>query len=136
VCVPRAELVLQLRRALASEPGVELALLFGSRAEGREGPASDVDVALRAPGVDALDLAGRLSLALGIEVDVSDVDAAGYPMLRELVEHSIVVAEARPGTAALWRSHALATLDTDRVWFERMRDAYLARTAASMSRAT
>jgi hypothetical protein len=64
---------------------------------------------------------------------VVDLDAVGYPMLRELVAHGVVVAERVPGAAALWRSHALATLDTDRVWFERMRDAYLARVAHGAS---
>jgi uncharacterized protein YutE (UPF0331/DUF86 family)/predicted nucleotidyltransferase len=123
----------ELRRALAAETRVDLALLFGSRTTGRHRPDSDVDLAVRAAGADTLDLARRLSLALGAEADVVDLDSVGYPMLRELVAHGVVVAERVPGAAARWRSHALATLDTDRVWFERMRDAYLARVAHGAS---
>ena len=132
--VNEARIVADLRDALRAEPRVELALVFGSRAKGRERPDSDLDLALRAPGVDTLDLARRLSLALGIEVDIIDLDAAGYPMLLELVEHSIVVAERAPGAAAIWRSQALATLETDRPWFGRMRDGYLAAVARGSRR--
>jgi predicted nucleotidyltransferase len=119
----------ELRCALALEHGVELVLLFGSRAKGRGRSDSDVDIAVRASGVDLIDLARRISLALGVEVDLIDLESAGYPMLRELVTHGIVVAERVPGAAARWRSRALATLETDRPWFERMRNAYLARIA-------
>jgi predicted nucleotidyltransferase len=120
-----------IRRALEIEGGVELALLFGSRATGRARLGSDVDLAVRAPPTDRVDLTQRLSLVLGLEVDIIDIDAVGYPMLRELVSHGIVVSERASGVAARWRSHALATLETDRVWFERMRDAYLARVAGA-----
>jgi hypothetical protein len=40
------------------------------------------------------------------------------------------VHERRRGTAATWRAHALADLETDAPWFARMRDAWLARVAA------
>ncbi len=110
-----------------------LALLFGSRATGRSRPGSDVDIAVRASGADPLDLGRRLALALGVEVDVIDLDDVGYPMLRELVDHGVVVAERVPGAGAAWRSQALVTLDTDRRWYERMRDAYLARVSGGAS---
>jgi predicted nucleotidyltransferase len=123
----------RLRRALADESSVALALLFGSRATGRSRPGSDVDIAVRASGADPLDLGRRLALALGVEVDVIDLDDVGYPMLRELVDHGVVVAERVPGAGAAWRSQALVTLDTDRRWYERMRDAYLARVSGGAS---
>lgn len=119
----------RVRAALLQEPEVELAFLFGSRALGRASPASDADLAVDAHGADLLALAGRLSLALGVEVDVVDLEAAGYPLLGEVVKHGIVVAEKRRGAAAAWRSGTLAMLETDRPWYARMRDAYLARLA-------
>jgi predicted nucleotidyltransferase len=129
-----ASVVSQLRAALSAESDVQLAVLFGSRAKGRQAPDSDVDLAVRAPGLDVLDLARRLSLALGFEVDLVDLDAAGYPMLRELVETGVLVAERSPGSAARWRAHALAALETDLPWYRRMRDAYLAHAARGTRR--
>ena len=127
----RVSLAVRLRTALQAHPGVTLALLFGSRAAGRPRPDSDVDLAVRAHRVDLLALASRLSLELGVEVDVVDLEAAGYPLLSRIVEQGVVVAERRPGAAALWRAHAILSLETDRPWYARMRDAYLARLAGA-----
>lgn len=41
----------------------------------------------------------------------------------------VVVAEHPRGAAAAWRTRAILQLETDRVWWERMRDAYLRRLA-------
>jgi len=68
-------------QALSGRRDVRLAILFGSQARGEAGPASDVDVAVQAPGVDLLALAATLSLAVGREVDVVALDAAGVPLL-------------------------------------------------------
>jgi predicted nucleotidyltransferase len=124
------ELFTKLREALEREPAVALALVFGSRARGRERADSDLDLAVHGAAVDPLGLGARLSLALGVEVDVLDLEQVTYPLLRELVEHARVVMERPAGAAAAWRSRAIATIETDRPWFERMRDAYLARLAA------
>lgn len=120
-----------LREALEGQAGLELAFLFGSHATGREHEGSDVDLAIRARGVALLEVARRVSLAVGLEVDVVDLDAVGYPLLREIVEQGVLVAESSAGAAARWRAHALVDLETDRPWFERMRDGYLARAAGN-----
>jgi len=91
---------------------------------------SDVDVAVNAAGADLLDLTARLSKATGMEVDVVDLAHAGVPLLARIVREGILVHEARPGTAATWRAHALADLETDLPWFARMREAWLAHVAA------
>jgi predicted nucleotidyltransferase len=119
-----------VRLTLKHRPDVRLALLFGSVARGTANTSSDVDVAVVAPGVDRLTLARDLSLAIGREVDVVDLAGAGYPLLSAIVRDGVVVAEHSPGAEARWRTHALITLDNDRVWFERMRDGYLAQLAA------
>lgn len=125
-----SDLVARLRHVLASRLDVRLALLFGSVARGVAGAGSDVDLAVDAPGVDRLALARDVSLALGREADVVDLADAGYPLLAAIVRDGIVVAEHERGAAARWRTHALITLDNDRAWYERMRDAYLAHLAA------
>jgi predicted nucleotidyltransferase len=118
-----------LRRVLATQEGVWLALLFGWEARGQAGPGSDVDVAVLGRGVDRLTLAAALSRAAGREVDVVDLVDPGVPLLEELVRDAVVVWEATPGAGALWRSRALAQLETDGPWYARMRDAWLARVA-------
>ncbi len=121
------DLLAQVRRALAQRGGVELALLFGSRATGRAEPSSDLDLAVDAPGVDLFALAGDLSAELGLEVDVVDLAEANIPLLHQLVRDSLVAYESASGRAASWRFHALCTLETDLPWFRRMRDAWLER---------
>lgn len=116
-----------LSEAFAREPGVRVAVLFGSVAEGRDREGSDLDLAVLAPGVDLLELAQRLQAELGREVDLVELSRATIPLMEELVAHGIVIHEGEPGAGALWRSRALATLETDRPWFARMREAFLDR---------
>lgn len=115
----------EIRRLLEGRRDIRVAVLFGSQARGTAGPSSDVDVALDAPGVDRLDVGALLSGALNIEADIIDLDDAPIPLLERVLKDGIVVHEARRGAGALWRSRTLATLETDRPWFARMRDAWL-----------
>jgi predicted nucleotidyltransferase len=115
----------RIRRVLARHTDIKLALLFGSHARGTAGPASDVDVAVTAGASDCLALAAELAEALEREVDVLPLDdEVGYPLLMELLRDGIVVHDVA-GAAARWRARALTTAETDRPWFERMRDAWL-----------
>ena len=109
---------------------MRVALVFGSRATGAATPVSDVDVAVRAPGIDFLTLAAGLSNATGLEVDVVDLEDCGVPLLARIVREAFLVHEARPGAGATWRAQGLADLETDAPWFARMRDAWLTRVAA------
>ena len=118
-----------LRDVFAHHESVEVALLFGSHARGSARPDSDVDVAVLGRGMDRLAIAAALSARVRREVDVVDLADPSIPLLEELVRDAIVVHEASPGAAALWRSRVLAQLETDRPWYARMRDAWLARVA-------
>ena len=118
-----------LQAALNGRSDVIVALLFGSVARGAARPDSDIDVAIAAPGVDWLTLRAELTAKLGREVDVAPLETAGILLLEEVLRDGIVVHEAYPGAAAIFRSRALATLETDRPWFARMRDAWLRRVA-------
>jgi predicted nucleotidyltransferase len=125
--VPVKEVAARLHHALAGRKDVRVAVLFGSEARGAARAGSDVDVAVDAVGADILELAAALSDALCREVDVVPLEDATIPLLEQLVRDGIVVHEAFPGAGALWRSHALTSLETDRPWFARMREAWLAR---------
>jgi hypothetical protein len=74
-------------------------------------------------------LKAALAAALGREADLVSLEDATIPLLEHLVRDGIVVHEGYPGAGALWRSRILATLETDRPWFERMSGAWLARVA-------
>ena len=119
-----------LRQSLRGRTDVQLALVFGSRARGSARAASDIDVAVRAAGVDLLELAAELSRVIGREVDVVALEDVGVPLLARIVREGVCVHEARRGAEAAWRARALADLETDRPWFARMRDAWLARVAS------
>ncbi len=118
-----------IRQVLAPRPDVQLAFLFGSTARGSATDSSDIDLAILAPGDTQLLVAAELTLALGREVDVLDLDRAPIPVLERIIEEGILVHEGRAGAAASWRSRTLATLATDLPGFLRMRDAWLRRVA-------
>ena len=120
-------------RALAGRREVEVALLFGSRARGEHRPDSDVDLAVLG-NVDRLAMAAELSQALGQEVEVIDLAAAGYPLLTAIVEDGILVHEGVRSAYPRWRSHALSQLALDRTCYSRIRDAYLAKLAEGARR--
>jgi predicted nucleotidyltransferase len=117
-------------RALAQFPTVRLALVFGSVARSTARDDSDLDVAVAGTGIDVLDIAAALSLAVGRDVHVVRLDDASIPLLEEIIDHGVVVHEGRPGSGASWRSHALADLELDRPWYALQRDAWLKRVAA------
>jgi hypothetical protein len=108
-----------LRKALSGRKDVRLALLFGSRTRGRARPDSDADVAVL----------GRDLNLLALATDLVSLNDPGYPLLNALLRDGILLHEGEPGSAAAWRSRAWLQAETDRPWFERMRDAYLRRLA-------
>jgi predicted nucleotidyltransferase len=118
-----------LRCALAGRREIVVALLFGSHARGQARPDSDVDLAVLGRDCDLLGLAADLAEAVKREVDVVDLAQAGYPLMQALLRDSIVVHEGSPHAAAAWRTRAILDTETDRPWFERMRDSYLKRLA-------
>lgn len=80
----------RLREVLATAPGVEEAVLFGSRAKGETRPGSDIDLALKGPDLSARDLL-RLANALDDLLLPYKIDLALYtqidtPALREHID--------------------------------------------------
>ena len=124
-----ARVIEALRGALRGRKDVRVALLFGSRARGRAHPGSDADVAVEGRDLNPLALAADLSEAAVVEVDVVDLSRAGYPLLNAVLRDGVLLHEGERGAAASWRTRAILQTETDRPWFERMRDAYLKRLA-------
>ena len=124
-----ADLADRIRGVLARRGGVELAILFGSRARGNARPDSDVDLAVDAPGSDLLDLGADLARSLDSEVDVVSLADVSIPLAEGLLRDGVVVHEAHRGAGATWRSHLLTTMETDRPFYARMREAWLRRVA-------
>lgn len=129
------DLVTAIRSVLARHPEVRLALVFGSRARGVAGPEADLDLALErvwGEELDHLGLITELRSATGLEPDVVDVtpgERPGYPLLNAVHRDGIAVYEGAHHAEAEFRTRTLLQLSFDRLWYERMRDAYLHRLA-------
>lgn len=72
-------LLSRLRSLLRTERNVRFAMLFGSRARGDERPDSDIDLLVELNDDSfrrQMELVGRLETALGLEVQLVEVDVA------------------------------------------------------------
>jgi predicted nucleotidyltransferase len=112
VSIPE-ELRERLLGVLRSGPPLRLAVLFGSRATGRQHLESDFDVGIVPvdPGLtlhQELDLASALSGALGAEVDVVRLDEAPPLVGAEVARDGVCLLEATPGDFAAYRADAVS----------------------------
>ena len=77
--------------ALDTQPGIRLAILFGSLAAGRERVDSDMDLAVDAgrwlTAGEKLALMTELSERTGRPVDLVDLHAVGEPLLGQILRH-------------------------------------------------
>lgn len=75
---------------LARHPRIDLAILFGSMANGRAGPDSDLDLAVLAAtpisAEEKMALIGDLAEALGRPVDLIDIARVGEPLLGQILQ--------------------------------------------------
>lgn len=78
----------QLHDILANYPQIELAILFGSLANGQATPQSDLDLAVQADKPLDVDLKmaliGDLAEAFGRPVDLVDLRTAGEPLMGQI----------------------------------------------------
>lgn len=85
------EIEVRLRDALAAFPAVELALVFGSIAEGRQRFDSDVDIAVQGPKAfsvaERADIIAALAAATGRPIDLIDLATVSEPLLGQIVRH-------------------------------------------------
>ncbi|OOG36212.1 DNA polymerase III subunit beta [Rhodanobacter sp. C06] len=106
---------LQVQRVLTTHPEIGLAYVFGSVAQERARPESDVDVAVQA--AKPLDTALRmqlieeLALATGRPVDLIDLHAVGEPLLGQILKHGKRIIGSTAAHANLMSRHVYAMED-------------------------
>jgi len=81
----------QLQDVLTRFPKLVLALVFGSVAEGRQRPDSDLDIAVAAKlaltTVEKMDIIAALAEQTGRPVDLIDLKVVAEPLLGQIVRH-------------------------------------------------
>lgn len=86
-----ADLDASLREVLARFPGLVLALVFGSVAQGRQRADSDLDIAVAASRAltvpEKMALIGALAERTGRPVDLIDLTTVAEPLLGQIVRH-------------------------------------------------
>jgi predicted nucleotidyltransferase len=103
----------RLRAVLAKGPMLRLAILFGSRATGREREGSDFDIGIipvdpRLALHDELTLASALSAVVSAEVDVVRLDGDAPLLGAEVARTGVCLFEGTPGTFAAYRATAMS----------------------------
>lgn len=119
----------KLARALEREE-VRLAVLFGSRARGQEGPASDWDVGLVVSRpIDWLRWAAELGGLVGGEVDLVDLARAPPLLAHRAVTQGKVLVDRTGHEFARFASLALRKY-WDTAWLRRLQEESLRRFVA------
>jgi predicted nucleotidyltransferase len=103
----------RLGAALRNGPRLRLAILFGSRAVGRERPDSDFDIGVipKDPSLalhEELALAAALSSAADAEVDLVRLDGEDLLLGREVAQTGVCLLEDSPGVFAAYRATAMS----------------------------
>ena len=90
----------ELTGALRARPEVVLALLYGSAADSRLRPDSDVDVAVSAGRAltpdERLEIHQDLCRGCRREVDLVDLETTGGPILHEICTTGVVLVKRQP----------------------------------------
>jgi predicted nucleotidyltransferase len=89
--MPDENLTRAILAALDTQPGIRLAILFGSLAAGRERVDSDLDLAVdagrRLTTGERLALTTELAKRTGRPVDLVDLYVVGEPLLGQILRH-------------------------------------------------
>ncbi len=105
----------QIRSVLGRHPGIHQAVLFGSVAEGRARPDSDLDLAVSAEGpLEAAEkqrLIAELAETVGRPIDLIDFATAGEPLLGQILAHGKRVIGDDEAYANLLLRHLSAEAD-------------------------
>ena len=84
-------LIRAILAAIDTQPGIRLAILFGSLAAGRERADSDIDLAVDAgrclTAGEKLALINTLAEQTGRPVDLVDLHTVGEPLLGQILRH-------------------------------------------------
>lgn len=108
-------LVSALHQVVQRQPGVRLALLFGSAAKGSLGPESDVDLALLCQrpltAEQRMKVVGDVAECTGRAVDLVDLATVGEPLLGQILTHGQRLCGSDSEHAALIHRHWLDAAD-------------------------
>ena len=101
--------------AINTQPGIRLAILFGSLAVGQERPDSDLDLAVdsghRLTTGEKLALVNELAERTGRPVDLVDLYAVGEPLLGQILRHGKRLLGSETCYADLIRRHLFDQAD-------------------------
>lgn len=101
--------------AIDTQPGIRLAILFGSLAAGRERVNSDLDLAVdagrRLTTGERLALTTELAKRTGRPVDLVDLYAVGEPLLGQILRHGKRLLGGGTSYADLIRRHLFDQAD-------------------------
>lgn len=105
----------RIRQMLAQHDGIRLAILFGSLANGRATPQSDLDlgVLMDAPlsAETKMALISALSEAIGRPVDLIDLRVTGEPILGQILKHGVRLLGSDSDYAELLKRHLFEEAD-------------------------
>jgi uncharacterized protein len=101
--------------AIDTQPGIRLAILFGSLAVGKERADSDLDLAVdfghRLTTGEKLSLMNELAQRTGRPVDLVDLYAVGEPLLGQILRHGKRLLGSETCYANLIRRHLFDQAD-------------------------
>jgi predicted nucleotidyltransferase len=96
----RGDQIRQAQAYLDQRFGLDALWVYGSEAKGTAGPRSDLDLGAlfvrAAAPADLLDAAAELSVRLGRDVDVVDLDRASPILAMQVLRHGRLVNDANP----------------------------------------
>ncbi|OGI42063.1 MAG: DNA polymerase III subunit beta [Candidatus Muproteobacteria bacterium RBG_16_64_11] len=101
--------------AIGTQPGIELAILFGSLAVGEGHAESDLDLAVdagrRLTASEKITLISELAGRTGRPVDLVDLQAIGEPLLGQILRHGRRILGSDTRYANLIRRHLFDQAD-------------------------
>lgn len=101
---PVSRIAVRVKDILRDEPGLRLAILYGSAATGKMRSGSDVDIALlfnHPLGSDQkMELITRLESQLRRDVDLVDLFALNGTILKQVLSKGRVLTQSEPGALA------------------------------------
>jgi predicted nucleotidyltransferase len=113
--MPDADVIHALKPVLAHHPELDVVIVFGSMATGRQRPDSDLDLAVMAARpltvAQRMALVGELALVTGRAIDLVDLRTVGEPLLGEVLVHGRRVLGSDQAFAELLSKHVLDAAD-------------------------
>lgn len=107
--------LLKLKQALLAWPELELAILFGSHAQGKAQFASDIDLAIQMPKPltvnQKMQLIETLTHEFGCPIDIIDLRATGVALQAEIVATGVLVYGSRHRLGDLWYKNIMDLQD-------------------------